>query len=102
MAKYCVSRKSLTNGDHEVHNLDANCPYLPNTLNQIPLGDHETCATAVEAARILYDTANGCYNCSTGCHTLGGVRAAQEAKAAGTWTGERSIATSPPTNGRPH
>lgn len=69
MAQYCVNRKPRSTGDHEVHNLDANCPYLPFTLNQIALGDHETCATAVEAALLLFETANGCYNCSTACHT---------------------------------
>lgn len=88
MPRYCVNRKPMSNGDHEVHNLDSNCAYLPSTLNQIPLGEHETCATAVTAAQILFETANGCYNCSTGCHVLGGVRAAQEAKATGTWISE--------------
>ncbi len=76
MAKYCVSRKAHSNGDHEVHNIDANCPYLPFTLNQVPLGEHATCDTAVAAARLIYETANGCYNCATGCHVLGGVKAA--------------------------
>lgn len=100
MPPYIVSRKPLSNGDHEVHNLDSNCPYLPSTLDQIPLGEHDTCASAVDAARLLFETANGCYNCSTGCHTLGGVRAAREAQAAGTWADDRAIVTSPRTTDR--
>ncbi len=68
MAKYCVSRRPLSNGDHDVHNLDSDCPYLPDVLNQIPLGEHDECKTAVQAALLVYETANGCYNCATGCH----------------------------------
>ena len=68
MPHYCVNRRSRSNGEHEVHNLDSGCPYLPDILNQIPLGHHETCATALQAACLLFDTANGCYNCATECH----------------------------------
>ena len=78
MARYVVSRRALTNGDHEVHNLDSGCPYLPSIINQIPLGEHGDCQTAVVAAQAYFDTANGCYNCATGCHVLGGITAARE------------------------
>ena len=78
MPKYCVNRRAQSNGDHEVHNLDANCPYLPFTLNQIPLGEHATCESAVAAAQLLFETANGCYNCSTPCHTRRDGSAAPE------------------------
>lgn len=78
MPRWIVSRRVLTNGDHEVHNLDSGCHYIPSILNQIPLGEHDTCQSAIAAARAHFDTANGCYNCATGCHVLGGVLAARE------------------------
>lgn len=97
MAKFCVGRRVLSNGDYEVHNLEADCPYLPNVLNQIPLGDHETCQNAVIAARVLFETANGCYNCATGCHVLGGVQALLTSKESARLS---SGATSPRTSDR--
>ncbi|MEO0492785.1 MAG: hypothetical protein AAF081_05140 [Actinomycetota bacterium] len=78
MPRYIVSRRQMSNGDHEVHNLDSACPYLPSYANQILLGDHESCETAVKAARQFFTTANGCYNCATGCHVHGGVAATRE------------------------
>ncbi|MEM9203538.1 MAG: hypothetical protein AAGC53_18000 [Actinomycetota bacterium] len=68
MPRYCLSRKPLSNGDYDVHNVDSDCPYLPDVLHQIDLGEHDTCASAVEAAQALNPNANGCYNCATGCH----------------------------------
>ena len=64
---YCVNRRSQTNGDHEVHTYT--CTYLPAEENRHYLGVHESCVTAVSAARQSYPTANGCYFCSNYCHT---------------------------------
>ena len=68
MPAYCVNRRAQSTGDHEVHNIDSNCPYLPFILNQVELGYHESCASAVAAAREHFPTANGCYNCATDCY----------------------------------
>lgn len=69
MAKYCVNRNGQSNGDHEVHNLDANCSFLPLKANQIDLGNHLTCTTAVAKARHYYLKVNGCAYCAAACHT---------------------------------
>lgn len=69
MDPYCVNRSEQTNGDHEVHNLAAKCPFEPAPSNQIALGSHATCRSAVEAAKSYYRQSNGCAKCSPNCHT---------------------------------
>ena len=72
MASYCVNNSNAQdNGDHEVHNLDAGCSNYPDPGNQVPLGEHATCATAVEMARAIedYKQSNGCFYCANECHT---------------------------------
>ena len=69
MPQYCVNRNPQTNGDHEIHNLDANCSYLPDPPNRLGLGNHTTCHTAVRAAKQHYPQSNGCYHCARACHT---------------------------------
>ena len=43
MAKYCVNKNAQSNGDHEVHNLDVRCSYLPDPASQQDLGEHANC-----------------------------------------------------------
>ena len=69
MDRYCVNRNEQDNGDHEVHNLAANCPFEPAPANQIDLGSHATCGSAVDAAKRYYRQSNGCAKCARNCHT---------------------------------
>lgn len=54
MAKYCVNRNAQADGYHEVHNVTAQCRYLPDPENRRPLGEHATCHTAVAKAKTMY------------------------------------------------
>lgn len=67
MDYYFVNRQAQANGDHEVHK--QTCAYLPSPLNQLALGFHANCHSAVQAARAYYWQSNGCYWCSQQCHT---------------------------------
>ncbi len=69
MANYCVNMNAQSNGDHEVHNLDAGCSRLPDPNNRLGLGGHTTCTTAVAKAKQTYARSNGCYYCAPACHT---------------------------------
>lgn len=69
MANYCVNTNPQANGDHEVHNLDVSCSFLPDPTNRLHLGNHQTCTTAVAAARRHYAKVNGCFYCARACHT---------------------------------
>lgn len=69
MARYCVNRNSQANGDHEVHNLDAGCSYLPAPSNQLSLGHHTDCSSAVRQAKTIFTQSNGCAYCAAACHT---------------------------------
>jgi hypothetical protein len=62
---YLVNRVAQSNGDHEVHL--SSCSYLP--ANYMPLGYHAGCKTAVMQARLTFPRSNGCYWCSSECHT---------------------------------
>lgn len=39
MDKYIINKNQQTNGDHEVHNVNKGCSYLPALENQIVLGN---------------------------------------------------------------
>ena len=67
MAQYYVNKEAQVNGDHEVHTSD--CSYLPTAENRQYLGTFSDCGDAVQEARRYYTQANGCYYCSTECHT---------------------------------
>jgi len=69
MANYCVNKNAQGNGDHEVHDLDAACSFLPLAANRLALGNHLTCTTAVAKAKQTYAKSNGCAYCATACHT---------------------------------
>lgn len=69
MPQYIVNTNAQPNGDHEVHRTDT-CTRLPLPRHQEALGWHHGCASAVAAAKGKgYRTANGCYYCSSECHT---------------------------------
>ncbi|MCW3807058.1 hypothetical protein [Plebeiibacterium marinum] len=67
MYKYYVNKNQQSNGDHEVHK--EGCRYMPAAENRIYLGEFYSCQGAVSAAKQYYPRANGCYYCSTSCHT---------------------------------
>ena len=59
MANYCVNKY----GDHEVHDLDVPCRRLPARHNQVFLGNHLTCRTAVVEAKRYFPRADACTLC---------------------------------------
>lgn len=67
MAQYYMNKNAQDNGDHEVHK--EGCAWMPLPQNQLALGDHATCQTAVAAAKKIDPDADGCKHCSLECHT---------------------------------
>jgi len=67
MSNYCVNKNAQANGDHEVHT--STCAWKPNPENQIDLGWHSNCQSAVREAKKHYSQSNGCKYCSPACHT---------------------------------
>jgi len=68
MPRYCVNRNAQSNGDHEVHISRQNV-CLPAESNRLDLGVHDTCQSAVRAARQYFEQVNGCAWCARSCHT---------------------------------
>lgn len=71
MDRFIINRNAQRNGDHEVHNLSKGCSYMPNSENQVDLGNHSSCQGAVAEAKRQWpqNRINGCYYCATACHT---------------------------------
>ncbi|MDQ0727132.1 hypothetical protein QFZ21_002132 [Microbacterium sp. W4I20] len=70
MPNYIVNRNAQPGSrDHEVHNADSGCQYMPTWSNQIALGNFSSCSGAVQAAQNYYSDVNGCYYCANDCHT---------------------------------
>lgn len=67
MALYYVNKNAQANGDHEVHT--GSCSFLPKEENRIYLGSFTSCGPAVQEAKKHYSQSNGCYYCSSACHT---------------------------------
>ena len=67
MAYYYVNTNAQSNGDHEVHT--STCTRLPQPENRKYLGIFDSCGPAVKEARKHYSKSNGCYYCSTSCHS---------------------------------
>ena len=65
MPRYVVNRNAQSNGDQEVHK--EGCLFTPSS--SIDLGHHDSCHTAVAAAKRHYVQSNGCATCSPACHT---------------------------------
>ena len=68
MPRYICNKNAQSNGDHEVHNADT-CIRLPLPVNQLDLGYHANCRTAVAQAKLYDRDADGCAYCSPECHT---------------------------------
>ena len=69
MARYCVNKNAQPTGEHEVHNLDIGCIFLPAPRNQQPLGDCEDCSEAITRAQEYYSIVDSCAYCTPECHT---------------------------------
>lgn len=67
MSTYYVNTNAQSNGDHEVHT--SSCTFLPMQSNRKYLGEHSGCRTAVIEAKKYFRQSNGCYFCSSLCHT---------------------------------
>jgi hypothetical protein len=49
---------------HVIHDTTVNCGHLPKEKNQIALGWHSTCFSAIEVAKDLgYESIEGCTYC---------------------------------------
>ncbi len=68
MPWYCVNKNAQSNGDHEVHDTGS-CHNLPLPENQLSLGYHSDCHSAVREAKKTYPQSNGCAFCSPACNT---------------------------------
>lgn len=69
MPKFCVNKNAQPTGEHEVHNLDAGCSYLPEPQNRRQLGSFANCQGAVVEAKKFYNNVDGCFYCARECHT---------------------------------
>lgn len=67
--QYCVNKNAQSTGEHEVHNVTANCSYLPNLENRVNLGSHANCHGAVLTAKAYYPIVNGGAYCCSECNT---------------------------------
>jgi hypothetical protein len=66
---FYVNMNAQENGDHEVHQENANCGHEPNVENRKGLGWHSDCHGAVTEAKKTYPQSNGCYYCCPDCNT---------------------------------
>ena len=62
--KYCARRNSQPTGEPEVH--ADRCPAGP--ADNVALGWHHNCHSALREARIYFANVDGCANCSPDCH----------------------------------
>lgn len=69
---YYVLNKQEYDGHHEVHDVGAHCDSetYPSSENQINLGWHPNCTSAIDSAKNTYPDwdIDGCFWC-TDCHT---------------------------------
>jgi hypothetical protein len=66
---FYVNKNAQENGDHEVHEENANCGHEPHILNRLALGWHSDCHGAVKEAKKTYSQSNGCFYCCNECNT---------------------------------
>lgn len=68
MEYFLVNANAQAGGEHEVHR-SYSCNHLPNPNNQISLGQHPNCRSALaDAERRGYRPADGCAYCCPECH----------------------------------
>jgi hypothetical protein len=64
MPRFCVNRTAENTGEHEVHNLDADCDRLPALHDWYYLGTHATLHNAVTHAQRIFGNVTGCRRCA--------------------------------------
>ena len=71
MPNFIINSNAQANGDHEVHNTTTGCSHMPAASNQVALGYHPNCQSAVADAKRRWpnNRINGCYYCANACHT---------------------------------
>lgn len=71
MPRYVINKNQQSNGDHEIHDATNGCIYMPLQQNQVDLGVHGNCQSAVAAAKKQWPSnkINGCRTCCYPCHT---------------------------------
>lgn len=71
MRKYYVNHNEQPEGEHEVHDWNANCSHPPLMQNRVDLGYHATCRGAIFEAQKLYPYShvNGCAYCVPLCNS---------------------------------
>ena len=68
MAYYCYNTNTDSKGNHEVHT--TTCSNRPSAENQVSLGLHSDCQSAISKAKSISGKSNfdGCYYCCRPCH----------------------------------
>lgn len=69
MPQFIVNKNAQATGEHEVHDLSQNCKHLPNSANQVNLGIHVSCRSAIVEAKKYYTNVDGCAYCASACNT---------------------------------
>ena len=76
MARYILNKNqqgSKSGSHYELHNASANCGHLPDSANQLPVGNFDSCGPAMAEAKHRYpekaDRIDGCFFCCKPCHT---------------------------------
>ena len=71
MEQFIININPQNSGEHEVHNKTRGCRSMPDYQNQVDLGFHSSCHSAVASAKAQWPNAkiDGCYYCCNACHT---------------------------------
>ena len=69
MPKFCVNKNAQSTGEHEVHNLEAGCDFLPDPQNRHQLGTFTSCSGAIAETKNVYSNVDRCAYCAPNCHT---------------------------------
>lgn len=66
MPNYCANDDALESGEHIVHRLDTECPFVPSGENRYDLGMLSDDEEAMSKAAGKYDRVDGCPECMEG------------------------------------
>lgn len=66
--RYYVNANAQPTGEHEVH-LANGCMFPAAPRNQVDLGEHPNCQSALRAAKQRYSNVDGCVHCTPSCHS---------------------------------
>lgn len=71
MPKFIINKNKQDNGDHEVHNATTGCSHMPDSKNQVDLGNHTSSREAVAYTKreLPKNRINGCIYCCKDSHT---------------------------------